>query len=238
MQLYYIRHAQSENNLLWDLTQSAEGRTADPGLTPTGERQAHLLAAHLKTGESAPDYSDPHNLTGFGITHVYCSLMLRAVTTGAIVARALDLPLRGWTDLHETGGMYTLDMDTEERVGEPGGSRAELTARFPELVWPADADPAGWWQRPFEDANARRPRAERVLARLVAHHGDTDDRVALVSHAAFYNHVLRALLHIPPDPGFWCVLDNTGITRIDFVPQEVRLIYTNHVPHLPLELIT
>lgn len=238
MQIYYIRHAQSENNRLWDLTQSANGRLADPDITPAGVRQAHLLADRLKRTPPDRERFDPQNLTGFGITHLYCSLMLRAVATGAIVARALGLPLLGWTDIHETGGMYTLDTETDARLGEAGHSRAELAARFPELVWPADADPAGWWQRPFEDGDARRPRAERVLAHLVSRHGGTADRVALISHGAFYNHMLRVLLHMPPDPGFWCMLNNTGITRIDFTPEEVRVIYTNHVPHLPLELIT
>jgi broad specificity phosphatase PhoE len=32
MQLYYIRHAQSENNDLWDRTGSDQGRSEDPKL--------------------------------------------------------------------------------------------------------------------------------------------------------------------------------------------------------------
>jgi hypothetical protein len=50
---------------------------------------------------------------GFHITHVYCSLMERAVATGHRVAEALDLPLLGWIDIHETGGMFLYDEETE-----------------------------------------------------------------------------------------------------------------------------
>ena len=47
MQLYFIRHGQSENNLLWDQTRSDTGRVGDPELTSNGQLQANLVAQYL-----------------------------------------------------------------------------------------------------------------------------------------------------------------------------------------------
>ncbi|HBG59948.1 MAG TPA: histidine phosphatase family protein, partial [Anaerolineaceae bacterium] len=49
MQLYYIRHAQSENNAILERNgyKSEEGRHADPQITTMGFEQAKLLAEFL-----------------------------------------------------------------------------------------------------------------------------------------------------------------------------------------------
>ena len=57
MRLYYIRHAQSENNALWDQTGSDEGRKHDPSLTELGWEQA-MRAAHFVCGLSIPQIMD------------------------------------------------------------------------------------------------------------------------------------------------------------------------------------
>ena len=111
MQLYFIRHGQSENNALWDLTGNGDGRSEDPGLTDAGRQQAVMLASFLS--QSSPGRSighwDPHNISGFDFTHIYTSLMVRAVETGLTVARALGLDLVANVDLHEGGGIYLND---------------------------------------------------------------------------------------------------------------------------------
>ena len=161
MQLYYIRHAQSENNLLWELTGSGDSRKVDPDLTDLGQQQSLYLAQFLRA-EGLDTYSrnpDVQNVTGFGITHLYCSLMLRAVQTGAAIARALDLSLTGWRDLHETGGMFLQDPETGEYLGQPGQSRAFFAAHYPELTLPETVTEDGWWNRPFEELEERPARA-------------------------------------------------------------------------------
>ena len=122
MQLYFIRHAQSENNALWMRTRSGEGRLADPALTRAGWRQARLLAKFLAQNHAAARTTgwDSQNRGGFGLTHLYCSLMRRAAATGSEIAQALDLPLIGWADIHERGGIYLKDEDSGEMVGLPG----------------------------------------------------------------------------------------------------------------------
>ncbi len=239
MQLYFIRHGQSENNALWMSTGSHIGRNEDPGLTAVGRQQAELLAQFLSQADpTLRQPSDFQNVAGFDITHLYTSLMVRAVATGTIVARALDLPLVAWEDLHEWGGIYLRDEQTDEPVGLPGRNRAYFEQHFPDLVLPDSLDEAGWWNRPFEEPEQRLPRAKRVLHDLLERHGHTDDRVAVVSHGGFYNYLLVAILKLPGREGFWFVLNNTGISRIDFNEEETWLSYLNRVDFLPRELIT
>jgi 2,3-bisphosphoglycerate-dependent phosphoglycerate mutase len=237
MQLYFIRHSQSKNNALWMSTGSHIGRSEDPGLTEVGRRQAELLAQFLSQPASAS--SDFQNAAGFGITHLYTSLMVRAVATGTIVAKALDLPLVAWEDLHEWGGIYLRDEQTDERIGLPGRNRAYFETHYPDLVLPDSLGEAGWWNRPFEEPELRLPRAKRFLRDFMERHGHTDDRVAVISHGGFYNYLLAALLNLPGREGHWFVLNNAAISRIDFTEEdEIWLVYLNRVDFLPKELIT
>ena len=122
MQFYFIRHGQSENNLLFLTTGASEGRSHDPELTEVGRKQAEALAQFLccTAPQSPANQFDEQNLAGFGITHLYTSLMVRAVATATTVARALKLPVVAWEELHETGGIYHQDEQTGERAGRPG----------------------------------------------------------------------------------------------------------------------
>ena len=244
VQFYYIRHAQSENNLLWTRTGASVGRSADPDITDTGQRQAHLLARYLCRTDTSVEAQerDLQNVGGFGLTHLYSSLMVRAVATGTIVAHELGLPLVAWPDAHESGGLYLRDEETDERVGLPGPGRAYFEAHYPDLVLPDSLGEDGWWNRPFEEREERAARAQRFLQELLERHGHTEDRVAVISHGGFYNYVLGALLDLPDLEPFWFTMHNGAISRIDFGdPDDVErigLIYTNRAHYLPAELIT
>ena len=55
------------------------------------------------------------NQYGFGFTHIYTSLMERAATTAAPIARALGtVPFSAWTEIHEEGGIYA--REAEEQI--------------------------------------------------------------------------------------------------------------------------
>jgi 2,3-bisphosphoglycerate-dependent phosphoglycerate mutase len=248
MQLYYIRHAQSANNALWASTGAAAGRHPDPPLTPLGLRQLPHLAALLAYADAgAPAAAeDPANRRGFALTHIYTSLMERAVLTASAIADATGLPLKGWIDLHEHGGIWETVDESETRRGLPGPDRGELTRRHPNLVLPADVGEDGWWNRPYEEEDELFIRAHRFLDALVERHGAGDDRVAVVSHAGFYHAVLRAILALPSAypvkengklPVFFG-LNNAAITRIDFREDRRAIVYLNRLDHLPAELIT
>jgi 2,3-bisphosphoglycerate-dependent phosphoglycerate mutase len=240
MQFYFIRHGQSENNALWMRTGSHIGRSEDPGLTEVGWQQSELLAQFLSQADHnlAANDSGIQNVAGFGITHLYTSLMLRAVGTGTIIAQALDLPLVAWEDLHEWGGIYLRDEQTDERTGLPGQNRAYFEAHYPDLVLPDSLDEVGWWNRPFEEPELRLPRARRVLRDLIERHGHTDDRVVVVSHGGFFNYLLASILDMPGREGYRFVLNNAAISRIDFHDEDTWLLYLNRVDFLPRELIT
>lgn len=246
VQFYFIRHAQSENNLLWKRTGSYEGRSADPDLSPVGQQQAQVLAQYLRGAELFPvtPDRDPQHIAGFGLTHLYTSLMVRAVATGTIVARALDLPLVAWVDAHERRGVYLRDNQTDERIGQPGHNRAYFEHHYPGLVLPDSLDEVGWWNRPYEEREQWPARARRFLEQLLERHGHTDDRVAVISHAGFYNSLLAALLALPEPENAWFVLNNAAITRIDFhdasdkFAEHIALAYMNRTDFLPPELVT
>ncbi len=239
MQLYFIRHAQSANNLLWDKTGSGKGRSCDPALTDVGQQQARYLADFLLQGNPGLSWNgrDAQNVAGFGLTHLYTSLMLRAVETGMILAEKLGLPLTAWPDLHEGGGIY-LDDDQENPVGQPGNNREYFESHYPKLGLPDTLGPDGWWNRPFEPREDRPVRARRLLDELHDRHGGTEHRVAVIGHGGFYNHILAVLLNLPTKEGYWFVLNNAAITRIDFPGEWIDVVYMNRAEFLPRDMIT
>jgi 2,3-bisphosphoglycerate-dependent phosphoglycerate mutase len=242
MQFYCIRHAQSENNLLYVQTGSVEGRSADPELTPVGWQQAEALARFLsRPGLTAVNHDlayDPQNLGGFTLTHLYCSLMVRAVATGMVVARALNLPLVAWEDVHEVGGIHEKDAETGERAGLPGNNQAYFETHYPALVLPESLGQAGWWNRPFEDHDQRPLRARRFWEELLAKHGDSDDRVAVISHGGFYRHLMWVILDCPEEEAPWFALNNAAITRIDLNSYGLSIQYMNRLDFVPRDLVT
>ncbi len=249
MELYIIRHAQSENNALWARTGQETGRKPDPELTDAGHQQAQLLAQYLAqqpTANGLDEAAQQHNRHGYSFTHLYTSLMLRAVQTSHYVAEALDMPLHVWEEIHEWGGIYQKNMETGERVGLPGATGAELAARFPQLVLPAERrNGDGWWNRPFEPREETRERAQRFLEALLDRHGQTEDQVALVTHGGFSYALLMVLLPFSGQNTMsdrrcdvWFTMNNTSISRIDFGLDFCSIRYVNRVEHLPTDLIT
>jgi 2,3-bisphosphoglycerate-dependent phosphoglycerate mutase len=236
MEFYFIRHGQSSNNLLFDTTGSSMGRCEDPELTEIGREQAQIVARFLRAGNPAliRKLSSP---PGFGITHLYTSLMVRAVATATTIAHELGLPLKVWEDLHETGGIYLDDEITDTRVGQPGKNRAYFEKYYPDLQLPDTLGAEGWWNRPFEERAERPARAERLLRELLARHGDTDDRVAVISHGGLYNYLLRAIFKAGCEH-CWFSLHNVAITRLDFDADGINLVYMNRVDFIPPDLVT
>jgi 2,3-bisphosphoglycerate-dependent phosphoglycerate mutase len=241
MEFYYIRHAQSVNNALWERTGSSQGRSVDPELTELGRQQTERLAQFLDQNQPlhSPEERNPYNVNGFGLTHIYTSPMIRAVETAKVVANRLSLPLVAWMETHEEGGIYRKDEDSGEMIGQPGKDRQYFQSRFPDLVLPDGlGENQGWWNRPFEEPEERPHRARRFLNVLLDRHGASDDRVALISHGGFYNYFLGALLDIQVREGLWFTMNNTAITRVDFTPQWANLVYQNRVEFLPPDMVS
>jgi 2,3-bisphosphoglycerate-dependent phosphoglycerate mutase len=246
MELYFIRHGQSQNNANWNNSDYKE--SPDPALTEIGHEQAQLLAEFLKKNQNITDAKawNVQNRYGFGLTHVYTSLMERAAFTAAPIAQALDIPLIAWKEIHEEGGIFSRG-DKSNIVGLPGRPRSFFMQNFSTLTLPDDLDETGWWNRAFEAEEERQPRADQVFADLLARHrdeeGQPEHRVALVSHGGFFMRLVCAILKLPWRQAAhglrsWFLLNNCSISRFDIHKDEITIAYINRTDFLPDDLVT
>ncbi len=245
MQIYFIRHAQSTNNVLWEETGDSKGRHEDPEVTDLGRRQIEILAQFLaKDSDKQPLTYDAQiqNVAGFHFTHLYSSLMVRAMDTACGIGKTLGIPVVARDDLHETGGVWLKNAETDERIGLPGLTKTELQTRYPNAIFPETLNGDGWWNRPMETMDECRVRAQNLLQNLRENHDETA-KIALVSHGMFYNVFMRVLLKMPKERDMWFSFNNVAITRFDFgtyldFKEESRLGYHNRVDFLPPEMIS
>ncbi len=247
MELYFIRHGQSENNANWGRDDFQD--VPDPELTETGYKQAEILANYLGERQNLVEGIDwnSQNRYGFGLTHIYTSLMIRAVGTAMPIAQTLGLPLVAWSEIHETGGIFERN-DGDTRKGLPGKTRSYFVKHYPDLILPEWLDENGWWNRPFESTEERKPRAERVWKDLLKHHGDQEGeeehRVAIVSHGGFFMYLFTTALGIEMRRiqeslhEYWFLMNNCSITRLDVKNEQVLIAYTNRNDFLSDYLIT
>ena len=246
MELYFIRHGQSQNNANWNNADYEE--SPDPALTEIGQQQAQILAEFLKKNQKITNQQawNVQNRYGFGLTHVYTSLMERAAFTAAPIAQALDIPLIAWKEIHEEGGIFSRG-DKSNIMGLPGRPRSFFMENFRTLTLPDDLDETGWWNRPFEAEEERQPRADQVFADLLTRHrdqeGQPEQRVALVSHGGFFMRLVCTILQLPwRQAAFgmksWFVLNNCSISRFDIYKEEINIAYLNRTDFLPDHLIT
>lgn len=247
MQLYFIRHGESINNANWNNPDYEEN--PDPYLTEKGLAQAEHLAGYLKANQ--PIVNDKawniQNHYGFGLTHVYASLMERAAMTAAFTARALgNIPFSAWVDIHEAGGIYARRKE-ENKSGLAGKPRSFFEKHIPEMKLPDDYGEDGWWNRPFESDAERDARAERVFSELLIRHGDKEnqpeEKIALFSHGEFFVRLIGAMLKLPyKQAAFnmrsWFFLNNCSISRIDVHPGKIDIVYVNRADHLPAHLVS
>ena len=242
LQLYFIRHGQSTNNVVMDEGKREDylfTRVTDPQLTEKGRRQADLAADYVARPVDGAHY-DPQNRVGFGITHLYCSLMTRSIETGLPIARKTGLPLVALPDGHETGGIFRAEKQDGETIliGLPGRGRTDLETAYPELILPNDLTDAGWWNREKEPREAYQPRAKRLVDFFVQNHGGQHHRVGVITHGGIFARILTSLFEVKASK-YWFLMNNCGISRIEISDEgNVSLSYMNKVDFLPMELIT
>lgn len=213
MELYLIRHAQSQNNALPE-----HQRVEDPGITELGRQQAKHLAERVAQ---------------LGLTRLITSPFRRTLETTMPIHEATSLVPEVRVELHEQGGCYSGHM-LEDVTGRPGMNRSEIERAFPGFVVSTGIDGQGWWEsKPHEDRESARRRAGKLLQRTLHEFGDSNERVAFVMHADIK---LLFLEHFHDDP--LAVPCNTSVTTIRITSRECRLDDYNCVRHLPSELVT
>ncbi|MFP4643125.1 MAG: histidine phosphatase family protein [Spirochaetales bacterium] len=240
MILYYLRHGESQNNVLDSAEDWTTARSSEPDLTEHGvkqaERTAQLFSRAAATDRPVENYN-PYRDEAFAITHIYSSPHLRAIRTAAPIAAQLRMAVNVYEDIHEAGG--TVDHDREAGVyrGASGVSRAEANSVCDRLVFPDHLAEAGWWNgRAPETEEQRVLRAKRVRKELLEAHGP-DDRVLLVSHTHFHVYFICSILGLPYRDGYWITLNNCALTRISFDRRGVRIEYLNRQDHLLPDLL-
>ncbi|GAB2609278.1 histidine phosphatase family protein [Pseudactinotalea suaedae] len=229
MRFVVIRHGQSSNNLLYEQTGVSTGRHHDPELTDLGRTQSARLAQAVTDG-----------VLPWSITHIHTSLMTRAVQTAAPLADALDLPLLGHLDAHETAGPFTED-EAGERTPHPGAAASVLQAVSARLMLPPSAGPDGWYTKAYEHEDAARAERARTLVAGLREQHDQDDVVAIFTHGAFFQHLFRAFLGIEQMTG-WVTKHNTAISLFADEPETDYATVTAHsidwMPHLSADLVS
>jgi broad specificity phosphatase PhoE len=180
----------------------------EPHLTERGRRQAGYAAERARARTYAALYTSP---------------MSRALETASALA--------GTTGLAPT---VLVDM-CEHRVeaGFRGFSRSFLEARYPTLTLPDACTEEGWWNGEEECETALYDRAGRAAALLVERHGETDDRVLLVTHGGFASALVSVLLGLAPCGfmRFWH--HNAAFTRLNLYRDGVCLHKLNCTWHVP-----
>ncbi len=246
MQLLIIRHAESSNNKLalgLDYADYVRQRSADPTITEAGVRQVELLAQHLDG--ATPTYAAPTAKGRYGITHLFCSPMLRTLQTVQPLAKTLGLRPTVWPDIHEHGGMFVGNPRTGDGlVIHRGLTRAAILRDYPECDLPDTLTDEGWYVGNYEDMPSCYARAIRVARELRRRaHRENDQGqpsvVAIVSHGTFIDALIKALFNQVPENKLFYFHNNTAISCIDFDKGgAIFLRYLNRTAHLPEELVT
>jgi len=221
MQLYLIRHAESQNNAM-----SPHERIEDPPITDAGKQQAEFLSAWTRT---------------LAIDTLITSPFRRALETTREILAAVPQRVHVWHDIFERGGCYR-GYFPEEKQGAMGMGPAEIRSALNNdgtCTIDDTISKDGWWggNVPETDDQAAQ-RAGVVAARLQATFGDSGKTIVAVTHADFKRLLLRAMLPGVVDPDRLGPVRNTGITKVDFDGNRWQLDWFNSVSHLPAELIT
>ncbi len=200
--LYLIRHAATEANLARPAR--LQGRRHNPPLARLGIRQA----------EATRDF-----LAANAIRHCYCSPLLRAVQTAAIVAAPHGLtpsPLEALTEC-DVGRWEGMDWQSVRYLD------AEAYQRF--ILSPAEHGYPGG--ETFADVYRRVAPTLEGLLRL--HAGES---ILVVGHHVVNRTYLASLLGLTPDQARQVTLDNCGISVVVCEGDTVSVSTLNAAFHL------
>ena len=221
MEFYLIRHGQSVNNA------SPDALEPDPGLTNLGREQADRVGNSLKAK---------------GIHRLYCSPMLRALQTAEIIGRILSLPPHVYVGLHEWDGIWEASVG---RYGAtlPGLTRTQMKEICPNAVLPNDVTDEGWLFSEWENVELMLQRAYRDAGEFIQKaetiHGESEERVAVVSHGGFLATMICAFFDLTPndDPDHFAHR-NGAISKIRKTREGTQLRYLHRISHLPREMLS
>ena len=215
MQLYLIRHGQSENN-----ARPEHVRVEDAELTELGHQQALHLAPWVAT---------------LGLDRLFCSPFRRALQTAWPLMQQAGLEVEVKVQLHEAGGCVA-GPGGDDLVGRPGITGDELRAGFPGYRVPDSIDENGWWKsQPNETAEQIHERVENLLQSTIEEFSDGDQKIGFMMHADITHHLLSEVAGVTSDR-LERVLYNTAVTRLTISLDSLVMDIYNSISHLPMSM--
>lgn len=208
MEIVFIRHAESLNNEQYFLYGNSKKYILDPPLSELGERQAAALADFLTVHREE-----------YNFDHIFISPMQRAMQTAYAFAHLYpDCPKVVWPWIYEGGGCReVLSWEPYEVRISTGMSRSQILQRFPNFTVPDEITEEGWYFLPgIETKSHLIYRAFHVIEYFINEFGETDQKIALVSHGDFHNHFMHAILRSAPQPNTWFISENTAMTEVGY----------------------
>jgi probable phosphoglycerate mutase len=190
MRLYFIRHGESEANVLQEIS----NRGFKHGLTEKGKAQVFSLAQKLRATPFIKLYTSP---------------LLRAIQTAEILSNELSLPYE------TTGALCEFDCGIIEGKSDPTSWKIHLQTReawFLRKKWEQRIDGG----ESFLDISKR---FLPWIEKLVWKYGTTEKNLLLVGHGGLFQCMLPliftnvALEHVLELPG-----SNTGIILAELTP--------------------
>ncbi|MEM8667894.1 MAG: histidine phosphatase family protein [Planctomycetota bacterium] len=222
MQLYLVRHAESQNN-----ARPENERVEDPPITDVGHQQANCLAEWLRS---------------LKIHTLICSPVRRALQTTRYVVKSTGSHVHVWADVFEEGGIYS-GYGPSAIAGGKGLSRADVIDHVADSAEHCTLDESivddGWWgERNRETPEQAHHRAGGVKRRLIDTFGADATTVVAIIHADFKRRMLSHLLGDSIESIGLGHLRNTGVTKLDYDGHDWTLDWFNSISHLPNDLIT
>lgn len=208
MDIVLVRHGESEGNADGRL----QGRRDSP-LSARGREQAARLGAWLAA-------------QGISWSHAYASPLARAAETASIASAVV------------TGPVVTLDPDLQEiDAGELSGlNRAEMIERFPAIVRRPPTSLGEFAEFGGEGYDDVQARVARFVARIVAAHRATGDRLLVVAHGGFNLQLVKALVCHPVPRLMLLRYGNCAATELRGRERQGQWLW-EIAWHVPLELM-
>lgn len=216
LELYLIRHGQSEGNLERDNSKLTLKEANDPYLTEKGLHQAEKL------GEA---------LSEIDFDAVYSSALLRAVQTAAETVKRQS----------EEKPLYILPLLTEVSIAKEyaGAGMREITEICPSarLAFGVDESSPLVYHNEYEDEAGMFARAEEAI-RYFRSLYKNGEKIAVVNHAAFMTFAVFHVMGFKAAPVFDIDFKNTAVTKVIFYKHgtnkygDIVFEYINSTKHL------
>ncbi|CAD8083551.1 unnamed protein product [Paramecium sonneborni] len=195
MKIYYVRHGQSMNNTINDLSDQEyeKLRQQDPQLSEQGIKQVRLLTDYLK--QKKIDFEE-----------IRCSPQQRAIQTAQLINECYKVPVKIQQNLHEKGGNQLLNQ------GFPGLTRKEFQIKYPEVIIDEIITDAGWYFKDKRETDEEcKLRAEKVIQDL---QNEPQKSILIIGHGNFMDMVMGTVCGRAQNSKYFYYHQNCGITLL------------------------